>query len=112
METDEPRSREHKHMISLTGELRLALQDHLLGVSEALHSKHIISTDAMSKLQNQMHEKARRASELVVLVLNKVKEDSSHYYTFVQLLEELDKCHSGIVKNLKELPDGNGLICM
>lgn len=78
---------EYKTLISLTGELRCAVQSDLVTLSDSLKAEYLISPDNASQLRNQMHSKAERSAKLVDNIQNKVQQNAQHYHTFVRVLD-------------------------
>ena len=78
---------EYRTLISLTAELRLAVQSNLVPLSDSLKAEYLISPENASHLRNPMHPEADRAATLVDIIQNKVKQNSQHYHTFVRILE-------------------------
>ena len=78
---------EYSTLISLTAELRHAVQSNLVSLSDSLKAEFLISPENASQLRNPMHPEADRAAKLVDIIQNKVIQNPHHYHTFVRVLE-------------------------
>ena len=78
---------EYNTLISLTGELRCAVQSNLVPLSDSLKAEYLISPENASQLRNPMHPEAERAAKLVDIIQNKVQQNAQHYHTFVRVLD-------------------------
>ena len=103
---------EYKTLISLTAELRRAVQFDLVSLSDDLVAKHLISPNTASQLRNQTHSEAERAAELVGYIQNKVQQNPQHYHTFVQILENQDQeYYCDILNKLRGVHQQHGGNC-
>ena len=80
------KSDEYSTITSCTGDLRLAVQPHLLSLGARLIETNLITPDHESELRNEMHTEAIRAARLVELVQLKVKLNPDNYHTFLSIL--------------------------
>ena len=78
---------EYSTLISLTGELRCAVQSSLVPLSDSLKAEYLILPENASQLRNPMHPEADRDAKLVDIIQNKVIQNPQHYHTFVRVLE-------------------------
>lgn len=97
-------STEYGTLISLTNELRCAVQDDLVPLSGRLVAEHLISPDNASQLRNPMHSEAARAAKLVEIIQNRVQQNAQHYHTFVRVLENQGlEYYRDILSRLREV---------
>lgn len=95
---------EYNTLISLTDELRLAVQPNLVSLSGSLMAKYLITPEKANQLRNQMHSEADRAANLVDIIRNKVLQNAQHYHTFVQVMESQGrKYYHDILNKLDEV---------
>ena len=79
---------EYQRIVQLGPELRVAIQDHLDGLSVLLLSAGLISDDNAAELTNKAHTSAHRAVKALEFIRNRVKLSSENYYTFVKALKD------------------------
>lgn len=95
---------EYQTLISLTDELRRAVQSDLVPLCDNLVAKYLISPSTASQLRNPMHSETDRAATLIGIIQNKVQQNPQHYHTFVQVLESQGiDYYSDILKRLHEV---------
>lgn len=81
-------TKEYTTLRELVPELRLAVQPHLLTLSGHLLAKGLITDDQETELRNESKCKKSRAADLVSMVMNKVKLDSTCFKTFITALKD------------------------
>ena len=93
-------SAEYRTLIELTNDVRLAVRSDLISLSGALLSAGLISPDNDAELRNTVHSEAERAARLVELVQIKVRQNSRHYHTFVDIILKDQDLYTDILEKL------------
>ena len=81
-------------------ELRIAVKGHLLSLSGELLASRLVNEDKDELLRNDNKEESKRAAELVMLVMNKVKENTKNFQDLLGVFNRTN-CED-IAKKLEE----------
>ena len=83
-------------------ELRLSVKGNLLQLGGELLAARLISDENEERLRNKTDDEFSRATHLVSLVVNKVREDSRNYHKFVAILMTYRDQHDAVIRRLEE----------
>lgn len=78
---------EYQKLVKNGPALRVAIQDHIDDLAEALLAEGLISDDNASEVRNGHLPAPSRASRLLEILRNRVRIDSRSYYVFVKALK-------------------------
>lgn len=81
-------SLEYNSMLDCVPELRLSAGANIIWLCSHLLAARLINEDKEKSLRNGNVNEAERAAELISLVLDKVKENSENYHSFVKILNK------------------------
>ena len=95
-------SPEYTTLVQCGSELRDALKNDLDALSTDLHAAGLISSDNADAASNSGVPTAVRAGDLMGIVRNKVKLDTSNYANFIQVLMKRQSDHKAILKILEQ----------
>ena len=79
---------EYQKILQSGPQLRVAFQDHLVGLSDLFMSVGLITSDNASEVTNQAISTPHRASKMLEFVRNKVKLNRENYRVFVKALQQ------------------------
>lgn len=91
---------ESRTLQSRTNELRLAVKHDLTGLGGALFSVGLITKGICEELGNAMHSEDTRASRLIGIIQDKVRENPRNYHTFIGVLEKQDLTQYGDILHM------------
>ena len=87
-----------------SGKLTRAFAHNMTLICAELVANDLISPDQYRTLRNRNHAALERASDLVQLLTDKVKENPANYHTFVKILEEDRAMYNDVLGSL--VPSG------
>ena len=70
-------------------QLRLAIQPHLVTLSGHFLAKGLITDEEDAELRNESKTKENRAADLISMITKKVKLNSMHFKTFIDILKDI-----------------------
>ena len=99
------RSIEYRTLLRLTGDIELAVQDHLVAIGSQLVASDLITPTQSREIRNTHNPVDSRAADLVGYIQGKVQQNPEHYQAFIDVLKSDLAQYGDILKKLKDTYD-------